>query len=306
MGQSIIPKGNFFSGGNWYCLADRQSVCAEIRRGNPGVPSQESKRRKRIRPQETSRAAGSRSRDCRIRQGNNWADRRTDCHCNRRWHSDLQSREGEHESLMIESRASRSMKSRLTSKQRNVRPPLAVPGRRFIRGESRTDAALVRNIMKQPVYAELVRSQMSHNVKFFLDSNFLTGMPLLQSSQPMSPNQVWLIDKALPTDSTERRRQPRTNLSQVVRIRRFDPSWPPEDCTTLNVSQDGLYIATSEAHYTLGINVYVTSEFHPNSLISYAMEGVVVRVDKLENEKWGVAIHIFSPPSSTDRGAITR
>jgi hypothetical protein len=103
----------------------------------------------------------------------------------------------------------------------------------------------------------------------------------------------------MPTESTERRRQPRTNLSQVVRIRRFDASWPPEYCTTFNVSQDGLYFATSEGHYAPGINVYVTSDFRPNSLINYAMAGVVVRVEKLEDNKWGVAIHIFSPSLST-------
>jgi hypothetical protein len=140
---------------------------------------------------------------------------------------------------------------------------------------------------------------MSHNMKSSLDSNFLTGTTLLRSSQPTLQNQVWPKKKTLPTDSKERRHQPRTNLSQVVRIRRFDPSWPPEYCTTLNVSQDGLYFATSEGHYALGLNIYVTSEFRTNSLINYAMEGVVVRVDRLENEKWGVAVHIFSPSSST-------
>jgi hypothetical protein len=103
----------------------------------------------------------------------------------------------------------------------------------------------------------------------------------------------------MPIETTERRRQPRTKLSQVVRVRRFDPSWPPEYCTTLNVSQDGLYFATSEGHYAPGINVYVTSDFRPDSSINYAMAGVVVRVDKLEGVKWGVAIHIFSPSSST-------
>jgi hypothetical protein len=29
------------------------------------------------------------------------------------------------------------------------------------------------------------------------------------------------------------------------------------------------------------------------------MAGAVVRVEKLEDDKWGVAIHIFSPSSST-------
>jgi hypothetical protein len=98
---------------------------------------------------------------------------------------------------------------------------------------------------------------------------------------------------------TERRRQPRTNLSQVVRVRRFDQSWPPEYCTTLNVSQEGLYVVTFEGHYSSGINVYVTSDFRPDSSINYAMADNVVRVDKLKGCKWGIAIPIFLPSSLT-------
>jgi hypothetical protein len=103
----------------------------------------------------------------------------------------------------------------------------------------------------------------------------------------------------MPTESTERRRQPRTNLVQIVRIRRLDSRLPPDSCTTLNVSQDGLYIATLASHYAPGMNVYVTSDFRPDNPMNYAMAGVVVRVEKLEDDKWGVAIHIFSPSSST-------
>jgi hypothetical protein len=84
-----------------------------------------------------------------------------------------------------------------------------------------------------------------------------------------------------------------------MRIRRFDPSWPPEYCTTLNVSQDGLYFATSEDHYAPGLNVYVTSDVRPNRSKNYAMAGVVVRVVELVDRKWGVAIRIFSTSSST-------
>ena len=53
-------------------------------------------------------------------------------------------------------------------------------------------------------------------------------------------------DSIMPTESKERRGQPRTNLSRDVRIRRLDSRSPPDSCTTLNVSQDGLYIATSQ------------------------------------------------------------
>jgi PilZ domain len=100
-------------------------------------------------------------------------------------------------------------------------------------------------------------------------------------------------------ETTERRRQPRTNLSQVVLIRPLDSRLPPDSCTTFNVSQDGLYLATLAGHYAPGMNVYVTSDFRPDSQTNYAMAGVVVRVEKLEENKWGVAIHIFSPSSST-------
>jgi PilZ domain len=106
-------------------------------------------------------------------------------------------------------------------------------------------------------------------------------------------------DSAVPTESPERRRQTRINLSQVLRIRPFDPSLPPEYCTTSNVSQDGLYFVTSAGHYARGMNVYVTSDFQPGSPMRHAMAGVVVRVDKVEDYKWGVAVHVFSPSSST-------
>lgn len=102
----------------------------------------------------------------------------------------------------------------------------------------------------------------------------------------------------MPTKSTERRREPRTNLSQVVLIRPLDSRLPPDSCTTRNVSQDGLYLATLTGHYVPGVNVYVTSNFQPGSPMNYAMVGVVVRVEKLKDDKWGVAIRIVSPSSS--------
>jgi hypothetical protein len=98
---------------------------------------------------------------------------------------------------------------------------------------------------------------------------------------------------AMPTESTERRRQPRTNLSEVAFIRPFDSRLPPDSCTTFNVSQDGLYLATLADHYAPGVKVYVTSDFQPGSTMHFATAGIVVRVEKLEDDKWGVAIHIF-------------
>jgi hypothetical protein len=105
-------------------------------------------------------------------------------------------------------------------------------------------------------------------------------------------------ESAVPTKSAERRRHSRINLSQVVRIRPFDPSLPPEYCTTVNVSQGGLYLVTSAGHYTPGLNVYITSDFQPGSPIIRTVAGAVVRVEKVKDGKCGVAIDILSPLSS--------
>jgi hypothetical protein len=103
----------------------------------------------------------------------------------------------------------------------------------------------------------------------------------------------------MPTETKERRREPRTNLSQVVFIRPIDSRLPPDLCSTLNVSQGGVYLATLAGHYAPGMGVYLTSDFQPGSPMTYAMAGIVVRVQQLEDYKWGLAIHIFSHSSST-------
>ena len=100
------------------------------------------------------------------------------------------------------------------------------------------------------------------------------------------------------TEPQERRRYPRIDLSQAVRIRPFDPGLPPEYCTTYNASQDGLYFPTQAGHYALGMSVYVTTDFQPDSPLHSTFVGVVVRIDKLESEKRGIAIHVLSPSSA--------
>lgn len=100
------------------------------------------------------------------------------------------------------------------------------------------------------------------------------------------------------TEPQERRRYARVDLSQAVRIRPFDPSLPPEYCTTLNASQDGLYFPTEADHYELGMSVYVTTDFQPDSPLNSTFVGVVVRIDKLESDRHGIAIHVLSPSSA--------
>lgn len=98
----------------------------------------------------------------------------------------------------------------------------------------------------------------------------------------------------VPPETKDRRASPRTDLGQVVRIRPFDPDLPPEYCKTANVSSGGLYFVTSAAHYTPGMNVYVTSDYQPGSPMNRAASGTIVRIDPIDDTHWGIAIHIFS------------
>jgi len=91
----------------------------------------------------------------------------------------------------------------------------------------------------------------------------------------------------------ECRQTPRENLSEPVRIRPCDPQYPGEVCTTLNVSRSGLYFATSTGHYFPGMNVFVTLNFRSDDQMHREQTGDVVRLEKLEDGKWGVAIRIL-------------
>jgi hypothetical protein len=99
------------------------------------------------------------------------------------------------------------------------------------------------------------------------------------------------------TEPQEQRQYPRIDLSQAVRIRPFDPSLPPEYCTTLNASHNGLYFPTQAGHYVLGMSVYVTTDFQPDSPLNSTYVGIVVRIDKLESDERGIAIHVLSHSS---------
>jgi len=98
----------------------------------------------------------------------------------------------------------------------------------------------------------------------------------------------------MPGENKEQRSSQRTVLQQVIRIRPFNPELPPEYCTTVNLSPDGLYFTTTAAHYAIGTNVYVTGDFQPGSPIHRAVAGAVVRVDKLEDNRFGIAIQLLT------------
>jgi hypothetical protein len=93
----------------------------------------------------------------------------------------------------------------------------------------------------------------------------------------------------------DRRISFRINQSWTVRIRPAESQYAEEIRTTLNVSWDGLYFATSIGHYFSGMIVYVTRDFHSNDPANLEERGTVVRVDKLKEGRWGVAVHLSRP-----------
>jgi hypothetical protein len=91
----------------------------------------------------------------------------------------------------------------------------------------------------------------------------------------------------------ESRLTPRENLSEPILVRPCDSQYPEEICTSVNVSRSGLYLVTSTEHYFVGMNVIVTLNFGPDDPMHREQIGDVVRVDGLEDGKWGVAIRIL-------------
>jgi len=92
--------------------------------------------------------------------------------------------------------------------------------------------------------------------------------------------------------SDDRRNASRLNQSRMVRIRPADPQFMEEIRTTMNVSWDGFYFATSMAHYSVGMSVHVTGDVGPNDRKKREDPGTVVRVDILREGRWGVAVRL--------------
>ena len=91
----------------------------------------------------------------------------------------------------------------------------------------------------------------------------------------------------------ESRLTPRENLSEPVLVRPCDSQYPEEICTSLNVSRSGLYLVTPTEHYFVGMNVIVMLNFGPDDPRHREQIGDVVRVDRLDDGKSGVAIRIL-------------
>ncbi len=87
----------------------------------------------------------------------------------------------------------------------------------------------------------------------------------------------------------DRRKAPRVTLSRTVLVRPFDFRLPEEVCTTANLSRTGLYFESSFGHYYAGMDALVAWNFQPDDTET----AKVMRVTRLSDGKWGVAIRIL-------------
>ncbi len=110
----------------------------------------------------------------------------------------------------------------------------------------------------------------------------------------------------------EKRRRPRAKISRPLRVRPSDPRDDHfEDVTTsVNASREGIFFQTRQKRYYKGMRVFVTFPFvSANDPMNCEYVGEIVRVEKLPNEKFGVAVHLLMTlnfSSTTPSGSVTR
>jgi hypothetical protein len=110
----------------------------------------------------------------------------------------------------------------------------------------------------------------------------------------------------------QQRRSRRAKIAKPLRVR---PSEPRDDHfedlpVSINASKEGIYFHTRRSNYYKGMRVFVTFPFtsaHDPMNCEYVAE--VVRVEKLPNGRFGVALHLKmtmnysagAPPGSISR-----
>jgi len=103
--------------------------------------------------------------------------------------------------------------------------------------------------------------------------------------------------RAIPRMERVVRRSPRSEGPQSVRVRPIDSRFPEEICTTRNYSHDGLYLVTQATHYYAGMEVSLIRNPGAPGSENREERGSVMRVDKVDTGKSGVAIRIISAPA---------
>jgi PilZ domain len=94
----------------------------------------------------------------------------------------------------------------------------------------------------------------------------------------------------------EKRISPRAKVSRMLRVRPSDPDVEhfEELPVTVNVSKRGIYFHTHRTDYHVGMRLFVTYPFtFENDPMKSEYVGEVVRVDKLDDNRAGIAVHLI-------------
>jgi hypothetical protein len=123
----------------------------------------------------------------------------------------------------------------------------------------------------------------------------LEGKALVSSpgpkTGPSSPNQAPTPGQKT-ASAKERRRNPRVKMARPVLVNPHDPFYLEEVQTTVNISKDGYYFITAASHYYMGMNVGVTFPYTPGDPCNMEKQAKVVRIDKLPEGKFGIALQL--------------
>ena len=125
----------------------------------------------------------------------------------------------------------------------------------------------------------------------------------------MSQTQAATIEtsKAVGPARDERRGNCRVRLARPVHVRPSDPRNGTFDevLTTQNICRGGLYFHTSSPHYEVGMRLFVTYPYDPSVRLSdsdYLV--VVVRIDRLADGRWGVAVRFLMQMNLMRTGTV--
>ena len=109
----------------------------------------------------------------------------------------------------------------------------------------------------------------------------LVSVPFLSSTQ------------AFPRLRSVVRHERRVRVSQPIRLRPVNSRYPEENCTSLDVSESGLFLNTALNHYYVGMEVYLTRNVGAGGAANPEEHGSVVRVIKVQSGGCRVAIRII-------------
>ena len=128
------------------------------------------------------------------------------------------------------------------------------------------------------------------------------SVPCTKVSMPEEPKNAY----------ADKRRSRRAKIARTLRVR---PSEPRDDHfedlpVSVNASKEGIFFTTRKTSYYPGMRVFVTFPYSsPHDPMNCEYVAQVVRVEKLPNGKFGVAVNLlmtvnYNAPKSP--GSLTR